>query len=238
MAFSYPSESRSTMSSFENKFIFTSNSLRGASTAIRTGKSTPIGLPLTHLRHQENRSQRRGREDGKGTSAPEHGGGGGGVAATRNNRTHLSELDVYPQKKNEAVVVVGILVKCIAFVATTERPHLSSLTDVYRHSRGLWDHSHHGAEARKLDERENVRLLRGQLVPRGLHVGDDIKKTIVTRNKATRIGLTEGGSRAKAAPPLQMKRRPYDMPECITPRVQVPVVNIATDCMVSWCTHV
>ena len=42
------------MSSFENRFALTSRSLRGANTAMRTGKSTPMGLPFTHLRHQNN----------------------------------------------------------------------------------------------------------------------------------------------------------------------------------------
>lgn len=53
----YPSESRSSISPSVNAFVFTSNTLRGASTAMRTGKRTPIELPFTHLRVTHNTKQ-------------------------------------------------------------------------------------------------------------------------------------------------------------------------------------
>lgn len=47
----HPSESRSSISPSVKAFVLTSSSLRGAKKAMRMGKSTPIGLPFTHLYH-------------------------------------------------------------------------------------------------------------------------------------------------------------------------------------------
>lgn len=46
------------MSRSVNNGVLTSSILRGASKAIRTGKSTPMELPLTHLQIHERKTGR------------------------------------------------------------------------------------------------------------------------------------------------------------------------------------